>query len=68
MAPKVETVELMQQLETMFSVDADQSKVTRTAKTKVSASTSTFSNKFGMASPDHDDNQELDTGNNNWDE
>lgn len=68
MAPKVETVELMQQLETMFSADADPSKATRTAKTKVPAPASTFSNKFGMVSPERDDIQELDSGNNHWDE
>ena len=77
MAPKVQTVELMQQLETRFHVNADQpSEQTKPATTKTtkaavptsSSSTTTFSNKFGVMSPDHEDNQELDTGNNNWDE
>ena len=75
MAPKVQTVELMHQLETMFHVNADQPneqsepRTTRTTKTTVLTSPSTtFSNKFGVMSPDHDDNQELNVENNNWDE
>lgn len=72
MTPKVETVELMRQLETMFSVNAEepneQIKSTTTRTTKAAASSATFSNKFGISSQGYDDNQEIDTENNNWDE
>jgi len=61
MAPKVETVELMKQLETMFSVNTTQSNIEPTTATQ-------FSNKFGVLSQNEDDNQELESGNNNWDE
>ena len=56
MTPKVQTVELMQQLETMFYVNADQPSeqikptTTRTTKATVPtlSSVTTFSNKFGV--------------------
>ena len=70
MAPKVETVELMRQLESMFYVTTDepneQNKSTINRTTTTAAAT--FSNKFGMMSQDQDDNQEFESGNNNWDE
>ncbi len=72
MAPKVETVELMRQLETMFNVKTDepneQIKSTITKTTKTTTASSTFSNKFGIMSQGHDDSQEIESGNNNWDE
>ncbi len=72
MTPKVETVELMRQLETMFNVQTDQPneqiKSTINRTTKTTTASSTFSNKFGIMSQGHDDNQEIESGNNNWDE
>jgi len=62
MTPKVETVELMRQLETMFNVNTDNN---LNQQIKSSAS---VSNKFGIMSQDHDDNKEIESGNNNWDE
>jgi hypothetical protein len=62
MTPKVETVELMRQLETMFNVNTDDN-----SNQQIKSSTS-VSNKFGIMSQDHDDNKEIESGNNNWDE
>ena len=66
MTPKVETVELMQQLETMFKINTNHS--TEQIKSTMTTSSSSSSNKFGITSQDHEDNQETDNGNNNWDE
>ncbi len=66
MAPKVETVELMRQLESMFHVTTDQPNEQN--KSTINRTTTTFSNKFGMMSQGQDDNQESESGNNNWDE
>jgi hypothetical protein len=60
MTPKVETVELMRQLETMFNIDTNNSK-------QQIKSTSSVSNKFGIMPQDIVDNQETESGN-NWDE
>jgi hypothetical protein len=70
MTPKVETVELMRQLETMFNVNADQpnEQIKSTIRTTATSSSSTFPNKFGIMSQDHGENQEIQSGNNNWDE
>ncbi|CAF1183150.1 unnamed protein product [Adineta steineri] len=72
MAPKVETVELMRQLETMFNVDANhptvQTKSAIKPKTTTTTTASSVSNKFGIMSHDHEDNQETENENNNWDE
>jgi hypothetical protein len=67
MAPKVETVELMQQLETMFNINTNHSNE-EIKSTITTTSSSSFSNKFGIMSQDHDDNQQIESGNNNWDE
>lgn len=66
MTPKVQTVQLMQQLETMFNVTTDQSN--QQSKLTTTTVTSSFFNKFGIMSQDHDDNQEIENENNNWDE
>jgi hypothetical protein len=69
MTPKVETVELMRQLETMFNVNTDHSnEQIRSTITTTTTTSSSLSNKFGIMSQDHDDNQETENGNNNWDE
>ena len=70
MAPKVETVELMRQLETMFNVGTDQpnEQTQPTISRTTTAASSKFSNKFGIMSEGHDGNQESASGNNNWDE
>ncbi|CAF0858547.1 unnamed protein product [Rotaria sordida] len=60
MTPKVETVELMRQLETMFNVNTDQS--------NEQIETTSFSSKFGIIVQDQGENQEIESGNNNWDE
>jgi len=64
MTPKVETVELMRQLETMFNINTNQPE----ERIKSTITTSSLSNKFGIRSQDHEDNQETENGNNNWDE
>jgi hypothetical protein len=64
MTPKVETIELMRQLETMFNVNNDQPQ----EQIKSTIATPSVSNKFGIMSHDHDDKQETESGNNNWDE
>jgi len=66
MTPKVETVELMRQLETMFNVNANQP--AEQIKSTITTSSLSLSNKFGITSQDHEDNQETENGNNNWDE
>ena len=67
MTPKVETVELMRQLETMFDVSTvqqkEQDKQTRATVPATTASVST--NKFGIISQDLADGQEIESGN-NW--
>ncbi|CAF0760074.1 unnamed protein product [Rotaria sp. Silwood1] len=64
MTPKVETVELMQQLETMFKVNKDHPN----EQIKSTITTTSFSSKFGIMSQDQGENQEIESGNNNWDE
>ncbi|CAF2322029.1 unnamed protein product [Rotaria sp. Silwood2] len=64
MTPKVETVELMRQLETMFNINTDHSN--EQIKSKIT--TTSFSNKFGIMSQDQGENQEIESENNNWDE
>ncbi|CAF2170506.1 unnamed protein product [Rotaria magnacalcarata] len=64
MTPKVETVELMQQLETMFNVNLNHPK----EQIKTKTTSPSFSSKFGIMSQDQSGNQETESGNNNWDE
>ena len=64
MTPKVETVELMRQLETMFSVDGNPSEQ-NDIPTK--SSSTSFSKKFGVLQSDQNDHQETESGN-NWDD
>ena len=67
MTPKVQTVELMTQLETMFNLKSD----APPERTKRAVTSSSFANKFGVVSPAHevDDNAEsTGDGDNNWDE
>ena len=64
MTPKVQTVELMKQLETMFNVNTENP----IEQSNSSISTTSFSSKFGIVSQDQDDNQGMDDGTNNWDE
>ena len=67
MTPKVETVELMRQLETMFNIDTDHPKE-QEKKSKSTVPTSpSFSSKFGIMSQDTADHLETESGN-NWDE
>ncbi len=69
MTPKVETVELMQQLETMFSVNTNHPKQQiKSTITTTTTQSSSLSSKFGIMSQDQDDKQETESGNNNWDE
>ena len=69
MMPKVKTVELMTQLETMFNISTDQpNEQNKSVASTTASSSSTFANKFGIISQVQDDNQEGEDGNNNWDE
>lgn len=63
MAPKVETIELMQQLETMFNVNKDQPNEQIKSKP-----TALFSSRFGIISQDQGENQDIDNEANNWEE
>ncbi|CAF1637363.1 unnamed protein product [Adineta ricciae] len=64
MMPKFQTVQLMTQLETMFNLNPEKSKEEK----KSTDATLSFSDKFGIMQHDHEDNQEIESGNNNWDE
>ncbi|CAF1637385.1 unnamed protein product, partial [Adineta ricciae] len=64
MIPKFQTVQLMTQLETMFNLNPEKYKEEK----KSTDATLSFSNKFGIMQHDHEDNQEIESGNNNWDE
>ena len=68
MAPKVQTVELMQQLETMFSTNTNQlEQGHKDSNKKTINNPSSVPNKFGISNVDAEDNQEKDTEN-NWDD